>query len=561
MRIRGSAWLGVVAVGIVVIGVSIADPFRGRVATRRGRIPTELTSRGQEIVAGRVLLRARRPLPARLLATLEQQGLVLEEILDDRIEVLSLPFGVPPEFVAEAFAMLPEVELAELDGIAHVDAPVNDPQSGAQWHLAKVRAEAAWTLSLGSADVAIAVLDTGCDPSHPDLAEKLLPGWSFVSRSANTADGHGHGTHVAGIAAAATDNAVGVAGLGRLCSILPVQVLDETGSGSYSAVASGIRWAADRGARVVNLSLGGTAPSTTLESAVRYATRSGALVVAAAGNSNTTEPSYPAFLEDALAVGASTPSDARASFSNHGPWVDLAAPGTSILSTFPMAPVTLGSQPSGYSSMSGTSMSAPVVAGTAGLVYALLGTRATPAAVRAALGGSAAPLSSPWAASGRLDAGAAMSLAAAPPSRRAGTVRSVVVVEGRWRQGDVSSLASADRDRLRVASLGPRGTRAVEVEVDVDGLGTVISSLLVDVDARSSASARQRISFWSWNAGEYVERDDSFVNARVGLRRVDLSGLAGSYVQGGMLRLRIRQESARPFTTIVGQIAAEASGD
>jgi thermitase len=236
----------------------------------------------------------------------------------------------------------------------------DDPLFGQQWHLPQVSAPSAWDRSLGDQAV-VAVVDSGVQCTHSDLSGKCLPGYDFVNQDTNPDDDHGHGTHVAGIAGARTDNGRGVAGAGWNVKIMPVKVLGAGGSGSHSAIASGIVWAADHGADVINLSLGGPFTSNTLRNAVLYARNRGAVVVAAAGNDNTSNPSYPAAYPEAVGVSATTQSDGRASFSNYGTYVDIASPGAAILST-----VRGGS----YQAWSGTSMAAPVVSGAVALLVA-----------------------------------------------------------------------------------------------------------------------------------------------------------------------------------------------
>jgi thermitase len=176
-------------------------------------------------------------------------------------------------------------------------------------------------------------------------------------------DVYGHGTHVAGIAAAMTNNGIGVAGLGYSSTIMNVKVLNDDGMGAYSWLASGIIWAVDNGAKIINMSLGGSSSSSTLEDAVNYAWNNGVVVVASAGNSASTAPSYPAYYNNCIAVAATDANDALASFSNYGKWVDVAAPGMTIDSTW---------NDGGYGCMSGTSMASPHVAGLAALVFATL---------------------------------------------------------------------------------------------------------------------------------------------------------------------------------------------
>ncbi len=240
----------------------------------------------------------------------------------------------------------------------------------AQWGPPAVSGPAAWGVTTGDPSIVIAIVDTGVDDTHPDLTSKIVGEYSYVGRSAK--DGFGHGTHCAGIAAAATNNNVGIAGMCPNCSILSVKVLDDQGSGYMSDVASGITYAASHGARVISLSLGGSGRSETLHSALDYAIANNALPVCAMGNSgsssNTPEPGY---WHDCLSVIATDQNGAKASFSNYGVKADVAAPGVAILSTMPTYPVTLTTSygyRTNYDALSGTSMATPMVAGIAGLV-------------------------------------------------------------------------------------------------------------------------------------------------------------------------------------------------
>lgn len=280
-------------------------------------------------------------------------------------------------------------------------APSDDPRSHEQWGLRAVGAKAAWERSTGK-EIVVAVLDTGVAP-HEDLP-RLLPGRSFTGGT--NPDPNGHGTHVAGIIAAAMGNGLGIAGLAPAVRILPVQVLDADGSGDHADIASGIVWATDNDADVINLSLGGEESSDVLSAAVQYAISKGVIVVAAAGNSGSgsNAPMYPAAYDPVLAVSAAGPDGTAAMFSNSGPYVDIAAPGFAILSTVP----------DGYDYLSGTSQAAPFVSAAAAL---LLGAGHTSVEVPNILTSSSRDVlpagRDPYTGSGMLDVAAALG---APPT-------------------------------------------------------------------------------------------------------------------------------------------------
>ncbi len=263
------------------------------------------------------------------------------------------------------------VEFAEPNYVYTINKIPNDPQFGSQWGLNQendcdIDAPKAWDIETGSSDVVVAVVDTGVDYNHEDLKDNIFRdsngdviGYNFVGNNDNPMDDHNHGTHCAGIIGAVGNNNVGISGVCWDISIMPVKVLSSSGSGSASGVADGICYAADNGADVISMSLGGSQNSQTINNAINHAISKGVVLVAAAGNDNTQSKSYPAGNEDVIAVAATNRNDDKASFSNYGDWVDVAAPGVSILSTL---------IDNDYGSYSGTSMACPHVAGLIGLI-------------------------------------------------------------------------------------------------------------------------------------------------------------------------------------------------
>jgi thermitase len=200
------------------------------------------------------------------------------------------------------------------------------------------------------------------DPTHPDLASRLVPGWSFLTGTTDTHDVYGHGTATAGTVGAATNNGTGVAGLTWLNPIMPLVVLNSSDFASYSDIANAITYAADHKVRVINVSIGGDISSSTLQSAVNYAWNKGSMVFASAMNAGTSTPYYPAACDNAIAVSATDAGDTWAGFSNYGSWVDFSAPGVNILTT---------SYYGGYGYWSGTSFSSPLTAGVAALILSV----------------------------------------------------------------------------------------------------------------------------------------------------------------------------------------------
>lgn len=231
-----------------------------------------------------------------------------------------------------------------------------------QWGPQKINAPGAWDLSMGSTVTIVAVIDTGVDYNHPELLGRVVLGPDYVNSDGNPMDDNGHGSHVAGIVAASGDNSVGIAGVDWKTKIMALKVLNNAGSGSDFNVAAAVRYAADNGADVINLSLAGSSFSQTLQNAVNYAYGKGVVITAAAGNDGTTAINYPAGLLNVIGVGATDQSDVRASFSNFNSSVDVSAPGVDILSLYS---TVLGFS---YAQMSGTSMATPHVAGVAALI-------------------------------------------------------------------------------------------------------------------------------------------------------------------------------------------------
>ncbi|MFD2169704.1 S8 family peptidase [Tumebacillus lipolyticus] len=293
-------------------------------------------------------------------AVAAKAGASVKKSIDSNLKVLKVADGN----VGDVLAKLQNdanVEYAELDHIMKISVTPNDPSYSSQYHLPKIQAPQAWDITTGSTSTKIAIIDTGVDLTHPDLSAKIIGGYNAITGTTNAQDDHGHGTHVAGIAAASSNNSTNGAGVDWQARIMPIKVLDAGGSGYTSDIINGVNWAVANGAHIINMSLGGGAANASFQSAINNAWAVGAIIVAAAGNNGNTVKQYPAAYNNVVAVASTDSADNKSSFSTYGTWVYVAAPGTSILST------RLGG---GMTTMSGTSMAAPVVAGVAGLVRA-----------------------------------------------------------------------------------------------------------------------------------------------------------------------------------------------
>ncbi|HEY9857103.1 MAG TPA: S8 family serine peptidase, partial [Stenomitos sp.] len=343
--------------GIVGCGVTPVSPTLDRSAN--GLNPQEFRADG--VAKKQVLVSFKSRLSTAELATFERRvGMKVKRNMTAIGSALVTITGTPEAAVAK-LQKDAAVKSAEFDRAALLDeVTVNDPSRGKQYALDTVKANAAWGLTMGSDKVVVGIVDSGVDLEHPDLKPKLLEGYNTVTPGQAPKDDVGHGTHVAGIAAAIANNSEGIAGLAANCKILPVKVLG-AGSGSTATVAEGIIWAADHGADVINMSLGFYEANESVGKAVNYALGKNVVIVATMGNDNIERKRYPAAFPGVIAVGSTDEKDAKSSFSNYGDWISVSAPGSNIFSTFPTYPVQI-SGTKGYASLSGTSMAAPLVA-------------------------------------------------------------------------------------------------------------------------------------------------------------------------------------------------------
>lgn len=328
---------------------------------------------------------------------------------------------VPVDRLAEA-----ELELAADPAVAFVERnrllpPAempNDPVTS--YHAALVGLPAAWDTTRGNPNLVIAILDSGIDGTHPDLADKLVPGYNFWDDNDDTHDVFGHGTEVAGIAAAITDNGTGVAGAAWNCGLMPLRVTNRDGFASLFAVLAALTWAMDNGAKIVNLSFEDIHSSPALNSGLAYVRNQGGITIAAGGNGGTLDssPDHP----DVVSVAATNAGDERPSWASFGPYIDLAAPGVSLKTT---------KSGGGTVTASGTSFASPLVAGIAALVWSV-DPELSPAEVEALLKESAVDLGDPGRddrfGAGRVDAAAAVAAALAGAGPPADTVPPTVEV-------------------------------------------------------------------------------------------------------------------------------------
>lgn len=368
MTPRGRVLVLHLALALAVVAPSAPGPWRAPAA--RAQYPDQCQYR----VAGvdeRALVAAARSADAAMVALVHRTG----GTVGPRVEPVGLreaswPTTARRDAGLAAIRRLRGVLLAEPEFVVSAFRSPNDPRLRDQWGLRRIGAPRAWDVQTGvGSDVTIAVLDTGVDFKHPDLAGRVIPGPNISYGTDDSQDDHAHGTHVAGIAAAATNNRTGVAGVSWGAKVMAVKVLNKEGTGTSCDIAVGIIEAAKREVDVINLSLGAPyACPLAFRLAVEYAARQGALVVASSGNAGyyASPQSAPANCTGVLGVGATDDRDQPTRFTTFGGSVDVAAPGEAILSTY----LDVKKNKRGYAAFSGTSMSAPFVSGLAALLMA-----------------------------------------------------------------------------------------------------------------------------------------------------------------------------------------------
>ncbi|ARU60029.1 hypothetical protein CBW65_02325 [Tumebacillus avium] len=369
---KHSKWAG----SFLALAMLAALVPAGGVSAAGQTVPVKAEQKFQD---GQILVKVKAGKDAKALTKKHGAGEAAE--LAGEWKLVKVPNGKAQEFLAK-FRGDADVAAAELDYIHTALATTpNDPTYSSQWHLPNIGANVHWDTNKGSTSNVIAIIDTGVELSHADLSGKIVPGYDFVNGDTVANDDQGHGTFLATLAAANTNNGVLGAGVDWNAKIMPVKVLNSSGSGTTSNIIAGVRWAADHGAKVINMSLGGGSYSQAFQDAVNYAWGKNIVLTAAAGGSGSSAVQYPAGYSNVVAVTATTSTDVRASFATYGTWVDFAAPGVSIVS---------GKMGGGTATMSGASMSTAIVSGAFTLAWAknptltnqgiinYLGSRATP---------------------------------------------------------------------------------------------------------------------------------------------------------------------------------------
>ena len=351
--------LAAVMLASIMMGSSASHSAPQATAPGTGHGIGQRTAGPETWAKGRILVTPRAGLPAHEFARiLGEHGGKARKIGQSNLYIVDLPANASEEAVAARLAHHPHLESAELDRLVPPDFIPNDPYYGSAWHLPKIGAPSAWDSSTGSG-ITVAILDTGVDGAHPDLAGQMVSGWNFYDNNSNTSDVYGHGTYVAGTVAAVSNNGAGVASVAGQSKIMPMRISDPAGYAYFSTGIQALIYATDHGARVANISYSGFAGSSSVYNAAQYMKNNGGLVTISAGNSGIDENYLPS--TSIIAVSATDYNDIKTGWSSYGSFVSMSAPGVGIYTT------AMGGS---YGAPSGTSFSSPIIAGVIALIMA-----------------------------------------------------------------------------------------------------------------------------------------------------------------------------------------------
>ncbi|MEO6409706.1 MAG: S8 family serine peptidase [Burkholderiaceae bacterium] len=570
-RLAHAAWLALAAVGTAGLALPAA------------------ASNLDTPVPGRILVMPRAGLSdAALTAILAQHGGGQgRRVGASALRIVDLPAGQEAAAV-DRLSRHPHIKFAEQDRRIAPSFASDDPYFGSQWHLPVIGANIAWDAARGDG-VTIAILDTGVDSAHPDLAARMVGGWNVYSSNNDTADVYGHGTKVAGTAAAIMGNGTGVAGVAGNARIMPVRISAADGSATYSAMAQGITWAADHGARVANISYVAAASASVL-SAAGYMKNKGGLVVTAAGNAGTDAGIAPTTA--LIAVSATDASDTRTSWSSFGSFVALSAPGAGIYTT------TSGG---GYAAVSGTSFASPVTAGVVALVMSANGSLSA-AQVESVLYSTAVDLGAsgrdPYYGYGRVNAAGAVQ-AALGMVTKADTVAPVAAINAPLGSSTVSGLVAVNvsaTDNVGVTKVELRSNgQLVATEMaapyafswDSSSVANGMNNLVATAyDAAGNAGASMVVSVNVANVNSGTDTTPPTVrltqpangaqvtgNVSIAVDASDDAGAAGirqtlyidgkvvASVSGGSLSYRWNTRKAAAGTHVIQAVASDAAGN
>jgi hypothetical protein len=458
-----------------------------------------------------------------------------------KAQLVRLKLGMSVTQGIAFFRQRPDVVYAEPNLIRHWFKNVNDPLANQQYHLTRIKAREAWDFGTGNSNIVVAVLDSGFELSHVDMAGKFTPGFDFMDNDTDpTWVTEPHGVETSGCVAAATDNGVGIASIGFNCKVMPLRVGDFFIPESNSV--SGMIWAADKGAKVINMSYGGPGSTQAARDATEYAWGKGVVLVASAGNDGGTEVNYPAGYPRVIPVAATDQNDQRAGFSTHGDWVTVAAPGVAVVTTMPS---------NSYGPADGTSFSGPITAGLAGLLRSLAPT-ATNVQIRDAIESTCDPVGD-FVTKGRINAFKAMKkLDFALSPGIVVNCDSIATVIGNALIGDPLSVSDSDDIYYQIGTtalnnLGQAGAAEAFFTVPMD-----VEQISIKLEAvAGSSGGTSMVWLWDWSTGQYVHIGSTPISASGNItrtlvvRRNDVSRYVGA---GGSVRLLVRgHKPNRPY--------------
>jgi subtilisin family serine protease len=481
-------------------------------------------------------------------------GFADKELADElglsRTYVVNVPKGTDTLKMAQAINKLDGVELAEIDGIGGVALVPNDPQVGNCWGLnntgqtggtvdADIDAFEAWDRYVGTSEIILAVVDTGIDGNHPEMAGKQVPGWNTNANNNYTYDNYGHGTHCAGTAGANSNNSIGLAGVSWGVRIMPIRVLNNGGGGTEAQCGDGIVWATDNGAQICTMSLQYYTGSTYFRNCVDYAFNKGVLLIAANGNSAGNNIAFPAKFANCYGVGATTHRDQIASFSNYGPECDVSAPGENVYSCIPN---------NGYAYYSGTSMATPHTSGLASLLWSYdRGMKNTEVfeAIRSTAEDKGNVGWDQWFGWGRINAKFALDKV----HSRLSPITAINVVRGTVDSGGVNQLFLADDQRLNIKA--QYVAASVEAPVTVEFTGTLVvnpaSSLEVQIERSGTlGNLDHRVQLFNFQTSTYETLDASVLPTTDKFSAYRTTGAWNRFISGNTFKMRVTAKNLGP---------------
>lgn len=445
---------------------------------------------------------------------------------------VKIPNGMMVMDAVSYYQSLTTVQYAEPNYKGSYSVTPNDSKFNQQYAPQITKCPQAWDMTTGSTSVAVAILDSGFELTHEDMQGKFTAGFDFEDNDTDPSwDGEvNHGIHVAGIAGAATNNAKGIAGAGYNVKIMPLRLGSNP---TVAASAAALIYAADHGAKVASMSYGRGIQTQTEQDAVNYAWSKGVVLFASSGNDGSQGQNYPAAYPKVIAVGATDDNDMRVGFSTYGNWVDIGAPGEGILSHV---------ENNGYDTWDGTSMSCPMAAGIAGLVWSMALPGTTNAQIRQAIETTTDPIPNGGFVNGRINARKACE-AIDPGSATISPVNAVSMWTGSSASGSATDLLATDAARYLVTStLSNLGQVAgANVDLTFNAAAPIVREAIVSLEANGMSGTSGMLFLWNYSNNKYVQiKAFALRPSGVKRERIALPKDLTNYVSGGNLRIGLR---------------------